>query len=59
MIVYRLSDVEAKICRVGDEYVVLQTDKTKRVGKALYCISYLHADFILEGCIKNLRQMVQ
>ncbi len=56
---YCLPDVEAKMVRVGDEYVVLQTDKVKRVAKGLYCISYLHADFVLEGCINNLRQMVQ
>jgi len=53
-----LKDIEVKMVRVDDAYVVLQMDKEKGTGKSILCLSYEHAAYVMEGCINQIRPWI-
>ncbi len=56
---YCLGDVEVKMFRVDEfTYVVTRIDRKTRVGKSILCLSYAHADYVMEGCIKQLEPWI-
>ena len=39
-------------------YVVTRIDRRTREGKSLLCLSHEHADYVMDGCIGQLREWV-
>lgn len=56
---YCLGDVEINMFRVDEfTYVVTRIDRGTREGKSLLCFSYEHADYVMDGCIGQLREWI-
>jgi hypothetical protein len=56
---YCLGDVEIKMFRVDEfTYIVTRIDWRTREGKSLLCFSYEHADYVMDGCIGQLREWI-
>lgn len=56
---YCLGDVEVKMFRIDDlTHVVTWINVKKRQGKSILCLSFEHADYVMEGCIEQLREWV-
>ena len=54
-----LGDVEIGMFRVNElTYIVTRIDRRTREGKSLLCLSYEHADYVMDGCIGQLREWV-
>ena len=51
---YCLGDIEIKMVKVNDAYVVLQLNKKEKTGKSILCLGYEHADYVMEGCINQI-----
>jgi hypothetical protein len=54
----KVGDIEIKKFKVDPYYVVMQLDNKKQTGKAITCISFDHAEYIMEGCIDRLTTWV-
>ena len=56
---YCLGNIEVKMFGVDEFiYVVTQIDRGAREGKSILCLSYEHANYVMEGCIERLREWV-
>ena len=56
---YYLGDVEVKMFRIDElTHVVTWINMRKRSGKSILCLSYEHADYVMQGCIGQLQEWV-